>query len=94
MIVTSRRIPQSDLCPVSSCMRSLHSGVCHDRQRPNESMAENDRIRNEDDKCGCGEVQNAAHLLQCPLIGDGKGRSWDECKKDREWCRAVADFLG
>ena len=50
--------------------------------------------RSEDDKCGCGEVQNAAHLLQCPLIGDGKGRSWDECKKDREWCRAVADFLG
>ena len=23
----------------------------------------------------CGIAQNAAHLLRCPLVGDGKGRT-------------------
>ena len=49
--------------------------------------------RNEDDRCECGEVQNAAHLLKCQLVGDGKGRQREECYKDSEWCRAVADEL-
>ena len=58
-------------------------------------MAEWLRIigRREDNLCGCGEVQNAAHLLRCPLIGDGKGRSLEECLEDSEWCKKVADFL-
>ena len=49
--------------------------------------------RREDDLCDCGEVQNAVHLLRCPLIGDGRGRSRDDCYKDEEWCNAVEEFL-
>ena len=26
-------------------------------------------------------------------VGDGKGRSMEECYKDSEWCKVVADFL-
>ena len=37
--------------------------------------------------------QNAAHLLQCPLIGDGKGRTMEECYVDQDWYREVAAFL-
>lgn len=47
----------------------------------------------EDDNCGCGIAQNAAHLLECRLVGDGSGRTIEEAQGDREWCRAVADFL-
>ena len=43
--------------------------------------------------CDCGVTQNAAHLLQCPLVGDGKGKSMEQCQQDEVWCRAVADFL-
>jgi len=28
--------------------------------------------RAEDDKCECGVAQSAAHLLECPLVGDGR----------------------
>lgn len=48
--------------------------------------------RSEDDRCECGEVQNA-HLLRCRLVGDGDGRQREEGCKDSEWCKAVADFL-
>ena len=46
--------------------------------------------RKDDDRCECGEVQNAAHLLCCPLIGDGKGRSLvasfrDKCMHEKSW---------
>ena len=34
--------------------------------------------RRDDDRCSCGSIQNAAHLLRCPLIGDGKGRVEEE----------------
>lgn len=27
-----------------------------------------------DDKCTCGEPQNAVHILRCPEVADGKGR--------------------
>ena len=51
--------------------------------------------RREDDKCDCGVIQNAVHLLRCPLIdiADGKRRSAEEIWGDPgpEWCRAVAD---
>ena len=40
----------------------------------------------------CGEPQNAAHLLKCQLLGDGKGRSRGRAEED-EWCEAVCDFL-
>ena len=49
--------------------------------------------RSEDDRCECGESQNAVHLRRCLLIGDGKGWSMAECQKDAEWCGAVVDFL-
>ena len=49
--------------------------------------------RSEDDRCGCGEIQNAVHLRRCKLVGDGKGRRIEECQKDMEWCEAVTDFL-
>ena len=49
--------------------------------------------RREDNLCDCGRIQNAVHLLCCPLIGDGKGRTLEECMEDSEWCRKVADFL-
>lgn len=44
--------------------------------------------RKEDDRCDCGSVQNAAHL-----VGGGEGRTEEQCWDDQEWCRAVADFL-
>lgn len=50
--------------------------------------------RSAEQQCQCGEVQNAVHLRKCPLVGDTKGRSLEECWRDREWCGAVADFLG
>ena len=50
--------------------------------------------RSEGDLCECGEIQNAVHLRRCGLVGDGKGRSIEECQQDMEWCKAVADFLG
>ena len=49
--------------------------------------------RRDGDLCKCRQVQSAAHLLQCPLVGDAKGRSVEECYKDKEWCKAVAEFV-
>ena len=44
--------------------------------------------------CQCGEIQNAVHLMRCRLVADGKGRSLEQAEGDREWCQAVADFIG
>ena len=49
--------------------------------------------RSPQNTCQCGEIQNAVHLRRCHLIGDGKGRSVEECYTDRAWCEAVVDFL-
>ena len=49
--------------------------------------------RGESDKCECEEVQNAAHLRRCGLIGDGKGREIEGCSEDEEWCKAVEEFV-
>ena len=38
--------------------------------------------RREDKLCDCGEIQNTAYVLRCPLIGDGRGRSLGEAMKD------------
>lgn len=35
--------------------------------------------RRDDDLCECGEVQNAVHLRRFQMVGDGKGRSMEEC---------------
>ena len=49
--------------------------------------------RAEEQTCQCGEIQNAVHLRACRLIGDGAGRSIEQCWKDSEWCEKVVDFL-
>lgn len=49
--------------------------------------------RRGDDRCECSSIQNAAHLMRCPLVGDGKGRLEEEVWNDLEWCKAVAEFL-
>lgn len=49
--------------------------------------------RRDDALYDCGSTQNAAHLLQCPLIGDREGRTIEECYKDQEWCKEAAIFL-
>jgi len=37
--------------------------------------------------------QNAAHLLGCPWVGDGRGRTSEQVWEDEKWCEAVAEFL-
>ena len=43
--------------------------------------------------CDCRQVQNAAHLLRCGLVGDRRGRRIEECYEDKEWCKAVEELL-
>jgi len=40
-----------------------------------------------------GTPQNAAHLLDCPWVGDGKGRRADAIWEDEKWCEAVEGFI-
>ena len=49
--------------------------------------------RAEGDKCVCSIHQNAAHILQCKEVGDGKGRSLEEAEADEGWCEAVYEML-
>jgi len=57
---------------------------------PQRWLAEIGRI--EDPSCVCDgwTSQNAAHLFQCPWVGDGRGRCWEQAWGDAEWCAAVA----
>ncbi|KAF8418326.1 hypothetical protein EV426DRAFT_700547 [Tirmania nivea] len=53
--------------------------------------------RADDSSCGlCGEgvAQNAAHLLSCPGVADGKGREWEQIWEDPEWCEKLAEAVG
>ena len=43
--------------------------------------------------CGCGEVQNAAHLLAGGCV-KGMRREWRDMWTDREFCAEVSRFLG
>jgi len=45
-----------------------------------------------DNKCLCGGPQNAAHLLSCKLVGDGKGMNTEQIEEYQEWCEAVYSF--
>jgi len=49
----------------------------------------------DDPNCVCDgwTPQNAAHLLVCPWVGDGVGRSWEQAQEGGEWCAAVARFV-
>jgi len=51
--------------------------------------------KSEEQWCVCDgwTAQNAAHLMECSWVGDGKGRTHTELWKDEEWCEAVADFI-
>ena len=51
--------------------------------------------KSEEQWCVCDRwtPQNAAHLMLCPWVGDGKGRKYEELWQDEEWCEAVAGFL-
>jgi len=48
----------------------------------------------EEQWCVCDDwaPQNAAHLMGCPWVGDGKGRTSEMLWEDEKWCEAVADF--
>jgi len=43
--------------------------------------------------CDGWTPQNAAHLMECPWVGDGKGRRSALLWEDEKWCEAVADFI-
>ncbi|KAF8415634.1 hypothetical protein EV426DRAFT_700346 [Tirmania nivea] len=52
--------------------------------------------RTADPMCGLceeGVAQNAAHLLGCPRVADGKGRRWEEIWEDPEWCERLAEVV-
>jgi len=46
----------------------------------------------EDASCVCDgwTPQNAAHLYECPWVGDGKGRTRELAVKDEKWCEEVS----
>jgi len=43
--------------------------------------------------CDGWAPQNAAHLMECPWVGDGRGRRSEMLWEDEKWCEAVADFV-
>jgi len=43
--------------------------------------------------CDSWTPQNAAHLLGCPWVGDGRGRTSEQMWGGEEWCGKVADFI-
>jgi len=49
----------------------------------------------EDASCVCDgwTPQNAAHLYECPWVGDGKGRTREMIWKDEKWCEDLARFV-
>ena len=51
--------------------------------------------KSEERWCVCERwvAQNAAHLMGCTWVGDGKGRTWEMLWEDEEWCEAVAEFV-
>ena len=48
--------------------------------------------RAEDPRCGCGAVQNEAHLLTSGFVG-GRKRQWEQIWDNRELCGEVTRFL-
>jgi len=51
--------------------------------------------KSENSQCVCDgwTAQNAVHLLSCPWVGDGKGRTFDMIWEDEKWCEAVENFV-
>ena len=49
----------------------------------------------DDASCVCDgwTPQNAAHLYDCPWVGNGKGRTMTTMLKDEKWCEEVARFV-
>ena len=48
--------------------------------------------RAEDPLCECGQVQNAAHLMESGCV-KGRRKKWEDIWTDREFCAEVVDFL-
>ena len=49
--------------------------------------------RREDDRCDWGSIQNAAHLIRYPLVGDGKGRAEDHEDDEDQVDNQVEEFF-
>ncbi|KAF8427706.1 hypothetical protein EV426DRAFT_682711 [Tirmania nivea] len=52
--------------------------------------------RADDPLCGLceeGIAQNAAHILSCAGVADGKGRRWEQIWEDQEWCEKLAEAV-
>jgi len=43
--------------------------------------------------CDRWTPQNAAHLMLCPWVGDGLGRTQEQIWDDEKWCEAVFEFI-
>ena len=43
--------------------------------------------------CDGWTPQNAAHLYECPWVGDGKGRTRETILKDEKWCEDLTRFV-
>lgn len=43
--------------------------------------------------CGQGVVQNAAHILKCAAVADGRGRTLEQVDEDPDFCRQLFSFL-
>jgi len=43
--------------------------------------------------CDGWTPQNAAHLLRCPWVSDGRGRTSEQVWEDEMWCEAVVEFI-
>jgi len=46
----------------------------------------------EDPFCGCGKIQNAAHIMASGCVG-GVQRRWEDIWTDRKFCGEVTKFL-
>ena len=51
--------------------------------------------KSEEQWCVCDgwTAQNAAHLMSCPCVGDGRGINSEMMWEDERWCEAVAGFI-
>jgi len=43
--------------------------------------------------CDGWTAQDVAHLMGCPWVGDGRGRTSEMLWEDEKWCEAVAEFI-
>ena len=51
--------------------------------------------KSEERSCVCDgwTAQNETHLMGCPWVGDGKGRTSEMLWEDEKWCEGMAEFV-